>query len=732
MLTLLLLPLAAAALTLHGVPVAFSPITRQSRSLSLTLVRSKVHPTDVLLYFGANVFLVPSLDPSRMQGEFAPYTPRMKVAPGLSGDQGLIVRCVNASLQQHMGKAVVLNPRTLFAPGPVHANAISLLAQSSNVLQISAPRRGVHHHALPPLPVRAQFLANPWGPPLGAGVMGMTSDTGLAPQHCSFYQQGYAPPLLPLNMSGAVPAFPPTASKVAGILYFEYLPGVYTDPAPYYNAHGTRVAGVTSAQQCESNEGVAPADQFLFVDMTSTAPNMTLPPSWERVFQVASNLSVQFHSISWGLNSSYGEYDAEAAALDQVAYDYDVVHCVSVGNTGPTGLLYSPATMKNALSVGACLGDFVSVADFSSVGPTNDGRRAPRVVALGVGVNVSVAQASGSDYDSFGTDQGTSLASAGICGLVALFADYYSNTLQAGVAGGSLRLAAILNSARAMSQVVNTTSGMPLPQYHDASWGLPNASAWPSSLYYQGAVAQNQNLNLCFKALAANVSLTLAWMDPPGVPYSSPVLVNNLLLTVSHNGWVYTPSNEVDNVVRIIVTNASAGLPFRVVVRPEGVVAFSPQRYGLALSGLANSSACDPVVNCVVPHGSGELLPSGCLITACDANYMLKNDMCLCNPDVQCGGGVAVFCGNNTFPPCPHNTVIIQYVESATAQAFSIISLIFSTFLLLAFCCYVGCHCRRGKRAHHLQHPFKAKQEDLPHSFFDKYLRRRWAKGNAT
>ena len=120
------------------------------------------------------------------------------------------------------------------------------------------------------------------------------------------------------------------------------------------------------------------------------------------------------------------------------------------------------------------------------------------------------------------------------------------------------------------------------------------------------------------------------------------------------------------------------------------------------------------------------------IITACDANYMLKNDMCLCNPDVQCGGGVAVFCGNNTFPPCPHNTVIIQYVESATAQAFSIISLIFSTFLLLAFCCYVGCHCRRGKRAHHLQHPFKAKQEDLPHSFFDKYLRRRWAKGNAT
>ena len=80
MLALLLLPLAAAALTLHGVPVAFSPITRQSRSLSLTLVRSKVHPTDVLLYFGANVFLVPSLDPSRMQGEFAPYTPRMKVA----------------------------------------------------------------------------------------------------------------------------------------------------------------------------------------------------------------------------------------------------------------------------------------------------------------------------------------------------------------------------------------------------------------------------------------------------------------------------------------------------------------------------------------------------------------------------------------------------------------------------------------------------------------------------
>ena len=134
----------------------------------------------------------------------------------------------------------------------------------------SAAARAETHSSLP---VRLQFLANPWGPPFGLGASLLVSDSGLDPAHCSFYQ-GAAATYLQLPMQGAVPAVPPTANKVLAVVSFEYLPGVYTDPAPYTGAHGTMTAGVSSALLCQQQEGVAPQDQVLFLDMTASPFNL--------------------------------------------------------------------------------------------------------------------------------------------------------------------------------------------------------------------------------------------------------------------------------------------------------------------------------------------------------------------------------------------------------------------------------------------------------------------------
>ena len=65
---------------------------------------------------------------------------------------------------------------------------------------------------------------------------------------------------------------------------------------------------------------------------------------WQRVFELAA---VDGHSISWGVNGSAGLYDPTAAELDEAAFANDTLHCTSAGNSGPAGLMGSPATMKN-------------------------------------------------------------------------------------------------------------------------------------------------------------------------------------------------------------------------------------------------------------------------------------------------------------------------------------------------------------------------------------------------
>ena len=385
----------------------------------------------------------------------------------------------------------------------------------------------------------------------------------------------------------------------------------------------------------------------------------TMPPDWQRVFELAA---VDGHSISWGVNGSAGLYDPTAAELDEAAFANDTLHCTSAGNSGPAGLMGSPATMKNALSVGACVDvNCTAAASFSSAGPLPDGRtRVPRVLALGIGVNASEAvNGSAPGYAAFAVAQGTSVASAAVCGLVAMFREFWGARPPA-----ALTLAAVVNSARATNgSVVNASSGALLPGYRDMSYGLPQVAAWATTLYLTGALASNQDARYCLAASGPNVSATLAWMDPPAAPYSSPVLVNNLQLVISHAGQTYsTAENEVDNVVQLRLANASVGLPLQVWVVASGVISLPPQQYGLAISGAANSS-CNVVVPCNVSHGSGVLLPTGCLVLMCAPHYQLVGEECVCDPAVDCGNSVQVLCKNNTFAPCPQGTIIVVEVE---------------------------------------------------------------------
>jgi subtilisin family serine protease len=76
-----------------------------------------------------------------------------------------------------------------------------------------------------------------------------------------------------------------------------------------------------------------------------------------------------------------------------------------------------PATAKSVITVGAvAAGTPIRLADFSSYGPTRDGRRKPDVAAPGIDISV----ARGGTPDQALTMSGTSIAAAHVTGIVAM------------------------------------------------------------------------------------------------------------------------------------------------------------------------------------------------------------------------------------------------------------------------------------------------------------------------
>jgi serine protease AprX len=191
------------------------------------------------------------------------------------------------------------------------------------------------------------------------------------------------------------------------------------------NGHGTHVASIAAGSGQASGgryKGVAPgalllAAKVLRQDGSGMMSDVIAGLEW------ALEQGAQVINLSLGGPPIPGDgNDALSVACDAVVSKGTVV-CVAAGNSGPAGsTVSSPGAARQVITIGASTKQD-GVADFSSRGPTLDGRAKPDVCFPGVDIVAARAQGTsmGHVVDNFYTRaSGTSMATPHATGTVAL------------------------------------------------------------------------------------------------------------------------------------------------------------------------------------------------------------------------------------------------------------------------------------------------------------------------
>lgn len=406
----------------------------------------------------------------------------------------------------------------------------------------------------------------------------------------------------------------------SGTLYVNSV--AYDDSNGWHGTHTTSVAAgrsyladgssvVPGLTTRTAGDGAAPDARIVFQDIGHPAGQ--LPGA-----NVVSQLLLHQQAYSSGArvhNNSYGasppaSYDQDAVDIDEVMWklrDYTIFF--SAGNDGPATNTISTIA-KNNLLVGACdtptsvgsdnTGSVEAVSNFSSHGPTRDGRIKPDIVAPGwvraatessgitspyqyqtsnTALDAAVNPANPNNNRGLSVISGTSFSSPMAAGGALLvrqyFTDgYYPGGTRSSGAGFSpsnaLVKAVIVNSGRNMTggyTADNAPNGekAPLPN-GGQGWGR---MALDDALYFNGdrrelkviadifngattgdssrpasnaalITGQTQEYTLSNVSTVEPLRITLAWSDPKAALSASTALVNNLdLEVIAPNGAVY-------------------------------------------------------------------------------------------------------------------------------------------------------------------------------------------------
>lgn len=382
--------------------------------------------------------------------------------------------------------------------------------------------------------------------------------------------------------------------------------------------HGTHVAGTLAGAGIINikNHGMAPratiVNQF-FSDIIVNSP--TYIADYDMV--VTNN---SYFSAELGCPGT-GEYDFLSNYVDrQQGRHQQLLHVIAAGNDGlntcapfPSGFATVKSgwqTAKNVLTVGAINTSGYSIANFSSRGPVKDGRIKPEITSGGVNVTSTFSN------DTYGVNNGTSMASPVVTGALSLMYERYRQLHAGANPTASLMKALVCNTAEDM--------GNAGPDF-TFGFGMLNArravAAIEENRYFINATAAGGNSihSIVVPANTRRLKVLLYWADTAAALNAATSLVNDLDLTVAepsavlHYPLVLNPSSvtvndpaiegvdHTNNIEQVVIENPAAGT---YSINVNGwTVPFGDQEY------IVSYELVQPSVTVEYPFGGEKLVP---------------------------------------------------------------------------------------------------------------------------
>ncbi len=389
------------------------------------------------------------------------------------------------------------------------------------------------------------------------------------------------------------------------------------DNSPYLHPHASHVSGTiigTDNVQNGTARGMAFKGNSDNYDWDNDVSEVAAA--------AAAGLLISNHSYGYnpfGVSlERFGKYDQDSRDFDEISFNAPYYQMVCAAgnsriygvNTGKNGfdLITGHALSKNVITVAAVEEvlnytgpSSVVMSEFSSWGPSDDGRIKPDISTKGVHT-FSAVDGSNSSYEFY---DGTSMASPTVAGTLLLLQQYYHQLYNSYMKASTLK-GLMIHSA-------DETGIAPGPDYK-FGWGLINAEKAGGmirdknlfSLLNEEQLAEGETKNFTVNSDGTHpLILTLTWTDPVGnLPSNTlddptPNIVNDLDIEVTKNGVTYYPwkltasnvnapatkgINNVDNVEKIEIENASGSYAVR--IKHKGNLANSVQNYSLIASGI--------------------------------------------------------------------------------------------------------------------------------------------------